>query len=245
MGSDRLDAWCAAFAPALVNPPPPGPGVCRTCRGPAPAGRRECSSCRRIPERLDVVLPISWSVAGGPLHRALRGYKDDPHRRDAHGVGRRPAAPCSSASCAVTRHAPPRRWGCSGSPWSRRCRRAPTATAVRCARSSAAVRAPPGGTPARSSPPASALNRTGSTPSGSARSVGWTGRRCCSSTTPGRRAPSAQSAAHALKRAGARRVALVVIGRHVNPAFGDQRGRCGPTPPFCWATCAVHGRRAA
>jgi len=53
---------------------------------------------------------------------------------------------------------------------------------------------------------------------------------------------SAQSAAHALKREGARRVALVVIGRHVNPGFGDQGPRCAPAPPFDWATCATHRR---
>src|SRR5271170_7103044 len=68
----------AAFDRALRNPPAAGPGVCSTCCGPAASGTRECSSCRWMPRRLDAVLPISWSVAGGPLHWALRGYKDDP-----------------------------------------------------------------------------------------------------------------------------------------------------------------------
>ena len=53
---------------------------------------------------------------------------------------------------------------------------------------------------------------------------------------------SAQSAAAALKLAGARRVAIVVLGRHVNPADP----RAGPliarlTPgPYDPSTCAVH-----
>ena len=96
MSPDWWHARAAAFSPALINPPVPGPGICATCRGPAPPRARECSSCRRMPQRLDAVLPISWSVAGGPLHRALRGYKDDSVRevRDEWASGLQAVLEC-------------------------------------------------------------------------------------------------------------------------------------------------------
>jgi hypothetical protein len=56
---------------------------------------------------------------------------------------------------------------------------------------------------------------------------------------------SAQSAAAALKRAGAGRVAVVVLGRHVDPADrlgGPLAARLRPAA-YDPATCAVHGPR--
>ena len=55
---------------------------------------------------------------------------------------------------------------------------------------------------------------------------------------------SAQSAAAALKRAGARRVAVVVLGRHVDPADrlgGPLAARLAPAP-YHPAKCAVHAQ---
>jgi hypothetical protein len=55
---------------------------------------------------------------------------------------------------------------------------------------------------------------------------------------------SAQSAAAALKRAGARHVAVVVLGRHVDPADrlgGPLVSRLAPTP-YDQAKCAVHAQ---
>lgn len=52
---------------------------------------------------------------------------------------------------------------------------------------------------------------------------------------------SVQSAAYALKSAGAARVGVVVIGRHVNREFSDHGRRIKALPrPFDWSTCAVH-----
>ncbi len=55
---------------------------------------------------------------------------------------------------------------------------------------------------------------------------------------------SAQSAAAALKRVGARRVAVVVLGRHLDPADrlgGPLAVRLAPAP-YDPAKCAVHGQ---
>lgn len=52
----------------------------------------------------------------------------------------------------------------------------------------------------------------------------------------------AQSAAAALKRAGAASVAIVVIGRHFDPSFGDNVGylRSARKVRFSWDYCCVH-----
>lgn len=52
---------------------------------------------------------------------------------------------------------------------------------------------------------------------------------------------SVQSAAGALKTAGAGPVAVLVIGRHVNPEYGDNAARLRTLPRgFDWDRCAVH-----
>jgi predicted phosphoribosyltransferase len=50
-----------------------------------------------------------------------------------------------------------------------------------------------------------------------------------------------QSAAGALKTAGTRRVAALVIGRHIHEDFQDNAQRLKALPrPFDWETCALH-----
>jgi hypothetical protein len=51
---------------------------------------------------------------------------------------------------------------------------------------------------------------------------------------------SAQSAAIALRRAGARSVATVVLGRHVSPRAAASAAFAPVAGPFCARTCAVH-----
>jgi hypothetical protein len=56
---------------------------------------------------------------------------------------------------------------------------------------------------------------------------------------------SAQSAAMALRRAGARSVIFVVLGRHVGRATAVAAGVDPATMPFREGTCAVHDAAAA
>ncbi len=57
---------------------------------------------------------------------------------------------------------------------------------------------------------------------------------------------SAQGAAGALKIAGAGRVAVLVIGRHVNPEWSDNANRLRALPRgFDWDRCALHRTGAA
>ena len=63
--------------------PRPGPGVCEVCFT-FTEGHARCFVCAGRNSALDVVVPISYSVAGGQLHHALVGYK-----RFEAGVARR------------------------------------------------------------------------------------------------------------------------------------------------------------
>jgi hypothetical protein len=51
---------------------------------------------------------------------------------------------------------------------------------------------------------------------------------------------NAQSAAGALKTTGAGHVAVLTIGRHVNPEYADNAARLHALPDFSWDVCAAH-----
>jgi hypothetical protein len=61
--------------------PVPGPGVCRVCRGPAAAGSI-CFACRLIARRLGSpltpVVPARLCPLPSPLYTVLLGYKESP-----------------------------------------------------------------------------------------------------------------------------------------------------------------------
>jgi predicted amidophosphoribosyltransferase len=54
--------------------PRPGPGVCEVCFTFTESHGR-CFVCGQHNSSLDAIAPISYSVAGGQLHHALAGYK--------------------------------------------------------------------------------------------------------------------------------------------------------------------------
>jgi hypothetical protein len=77
---DRLGRLALRHAAGLSAPPPGAPGLCRTCFGPAAAGRARCFPCELhgqcAPGGLaSVVLPAAYAVKGGPHARALWVYK--------------------------------------------------------------------------------------------------------------------------------------------------------------------------
>jgi hypothetical protein len=57
----------------LLNPRP-GPGVCRVCCN-LTDGFARCYACGSIEAWIAAVAPISYSFSGGQLHHALAGYK--------------------------------------------------------------------------------------------------------------------------------------------------------------------------
>ena len=87
---DRLRSVAGRQAPWLRAPLPPGPGCCAVCRGPARPGFRRCYQCAlhrhdAAGMLADIVVPVSYSVAGTGYARALWRYKSDGCDQDAAG----------------------------------------------------------------------------------------------------------------------------------------------------------------
>lgn len=242
LGTSGAIASAEGYSAVLVAPPAPGGGTCATCR--APVGNRAvcCGSCARLPGILDTVLPISLSVAGGRLHRELRGYKDDPAEtvRDAFTQGLAAVLnrflstheACLATAAGVGEFGMvttvPSRWADADAARSRLRRivgRLCEATASRYERLLA-----PCGHPV----PARAWRPSRYRP---LRALSGSNVLLVDDTwTSG---ASAQAAAHALRSAGAAVVALVVIGRHVDPGDALIAGRLALLPPFDWRRCAL------
>ena len=229
----------APFANFMLAPRP-GPGVCRTCFN-LTEGYDRCYACAHGARVLDVVVPISYSVAGEQLHHVLRSYKR-PAGYWAEPFTRQLAA-------VLWRH---------------------LVAHERCVADAAdvagfpLVTAVPSGDRARD--PVHPLGRIVGELIGPTRDrYAELLRRTDAAVAlhafhPDRfvatreldRQPvlliddtwttgaSAQSAAAALKRAGAGRVAAVVIGRHLNRGWheNDRRLRTLATP-FDWSRCTL------
>lgn len=241
---DRLRSAAGRQAPWLRAPLPAGPGCCAVCRGPARPGFRRCYQCalhRRDAAGMlaEIVVPVSYSVAGTGCARALWLYKSDAPDRDA-------ARRALRAALLVFLH------DHGHCVWTRARMAAPTHVAV-----VPSGRGRPGTHPLRTlvqpylALPWAELAVWAGQPvqprdldpgrfRARARLAGASVLLLDDTWTSG---SSAQSAAIALKRAGARWVAVVTLGRHVNP-----RERTGVSlaavlagRPFRPDLCAVHG----
>lgn len=230
-----------SLARGLVAVPPAGPGVCRVCRDLIPIGYATCRHCRTTPAHADAVLPVSVCPAGGTLHGALRAYKDRTQHRAAerhiatlalvlegflaaHESCLAAAADAAAfdaiavvpSSSPVRDELVPALRLLAGE----RC----LATRDRYARLLTAT----GASAARRFEP----RRYRASSEASGRSVllledTWvTGAR-------------AQSAAAALRAAGALTVAIVAIGRYVNPAHADNGTRLAQLPPWSPGACSA------
>jgi hypothetical protein len=192
---------------------------CRTCRGPTSAGLARCYQCdlarSQAGELLaDAVAPIGYAVRGGPLAGDLWRYKSDRPGADES------AARLRGMLAGYLRDRGESVWTAAGMP------AAPEVAAI-----VPSGQGRPGGHPLLglvlscvdvplvrlSVAPGRAAHARGVDP-------GWLhvdgsvdGADVLVIDDSWVSGGSAQSAAVALKLAGARRVAIVVIGRHVNP----------------------------
>jgi len=66
----------APYANFMLNPAKPERGVCRVCHSSAGEGYADCAKCSFQPNHLDAVVPVTYSIGGEQMHRALRNYKD-------------------------------------------------------------------------------------------------------------------------------------------------------------------------
>lgn len=193
---------------------------CRTCRGPVRAGYARCYQCDMAAGEFggllaDAVAPVGYAIKGGPLADDLWRYKsDEPGAADA-GLRLR------SRLSGFLRDHGRRVWraaGMAGGP--------------------ALVAVVPSGQGRPGAHPLAGIvgsctdlpmTSLSVRPAGAARgrgvSIGWlrveepvAGADVLLVDDTWVSGGSAQSAAAALKLAGARRVALIVLGRHVDPA---------------------------
>jgi predicted amidophosphoribosyltransferase len=226
----------------LLNPRP-GTGVCETCFT-FTDGYARCYACERAERTLDTVAPISYSIAGEQLHHVLAGYKrfggdvarrmqielaavlwrfladHEPCVASASGVPSFPIVTTvpSSNRDRDERHPLRHIVGQLAAPTRDRYERLLTRTAAAVEdRTISAEKY----TVARqlSGEPVLLIDDT------------WT------------TGANAQSAAAALRDAGAGPIALVVIGRHIRRDWHDNDQRLRQLPrPFRWDECVVHRR---
>jgi hypothetical protein len=230
-GWEIVRARARAATAGLPAVPEPGPGVCATCRGPARRGFARCFHCGLHVESApgvlaDVVAPVACAPKGSRLATDLWLYKSER-------TGSREAGAALLAMLLVFLHdRAPGLWRAAAA--------VPT-----CACVVPSGRGRPGAHPLRALvhgclalPWAALVARPG-------------GDTWARALDPGRfRAPrplngaavlllddtwtsggTAQSAAVALKRAGARRVAVVVLGRHLPPIAAPATRQAGHAVP--------------
>jgi hypothetical protein len=237
-----LDGAVRRRAPLLCAPQPAAAGLCLTCRGPAAPGSRRCFQCgqheQRAPGSLaDVVVPVAYAGKGGGHARHLWLYKSgSPGAAAAGAVLRallltflRDHGPCvwQRAGFAAPSHLAvvPSGRGRPGEHPLRallgRCLRLPWAE----------LAARPGaGGPVRELDPARFTARHLAGAEVALLDDTWTS------------GSSAQSAVLSLRQAGARAVAVVVLGRHLSagPDWRPASAFCPGVMPFRPASCAVH-----
>jgi predicted amidophosphoribosyltransferase len=233
---------------AMRNIAPARPGTCRVCCGFVDPDYDTCYKCAHQPNRLDAMVPITYSEHLGQIHLALRNYKDAGSEKIRRHDAIRIAAilwrflggheECVAKAAGadgfdLVTFVP------SSSP--KRDKQAPLAKL-------AGWIEPIKGRFHRTLEPTGEVegrdfdaNRFRSTADLSGKSVlllddTW--------VTGGH----AQSAAHVLAAAGAEKLALVVVGRHVRRDFEPVKGSgkaCGALldalpEDFNWESCAVH-----
>jgi predicted amidophosphoribosyltransferase len=222
--------------------PRPGPSICDVCFT-FTGGYSRCLPCAQSERcHLDVVAPISYSVAGGQLHHALAGYKRLPgavarrvqvelaavlwrylaeHERciaRAVGAGEFQLVTTVPSSDRVrdATHPLPRIVGELVRPTRERYERILTRSDAEVAERSF-------------SPDKYTTERRLSSEDVLLIDDTWT------------TGANAQSAAAALRWAGAGKIAVVVLGRHVNRGWRENASQLGGLErPFNWSTCALH-----
>jgi hypothetical protein len=233
-------------APHLTGPRPGGRGLCVTCKGPVSPGTVRCYQCGLHAETLpgllaDVVVPISHAAKGGQHARNLWLYKSArPGAAQARAALRallvvflREHGPCTWRSAGMTR---PTHLAVVPSGRGRGAPHPLQALVAPCLALPWA-RLGPG---RRDDPAARDLGAD------RFQAAGVAGADVALLDDTWTSGASAQSACAALRLAGARSVAVIVLGRHVS-APGPGGAGAGRWPglaaamPFRPGLCAVHG----
>jgi predicted amidophosphoribosyltransferase len=241
-----VEEGSAAYLRAMRNVLASQEGICEVCKTFIPPAYRRCFSCDRQPNNLDVVVPITYSEHLGQMHHALRAYKDGLPDVQNYAMPRLAAILwrflAGHESC-VVRAARIDAFSLvttvpSSSPDADEKRSNLRTIVAWCQpisdRFERVLAATGTGLPGR----VYDENRYSATKPLDGEDVllvddTWTA------------GGHAQSAAYALRAAGASTVGLVVLGRHIRPDWEVTPGTtCGDLlrelPPFSWSSCAVH-----
>ncbi|MEU6060488.1 hypothetical protein [Streptomyces sp. NPDC047097] len=235
----------ARYANFLVHPLPAGPGVCQVCRGPAKDGYPTCWNCHLAGAALgarvaDAVVPVSLSLKGGQYAHELWRYKNTTGPQQRYFL---------TGLAAVLWRFLVLHEGCLA----RRCGLSgfDTVTTVPSTKGRAdhPLREMAGGVVAVTrdryrdlltpTPEASALGRVPS-PTRYASSALW-GANVLLIDDTWVTGNHAQSASAALKAAGAKSVAIVVLGRYLNTGYGTTAAHVEQARlrRFSWESCAM------
>jgi predicted amidophosphoribosyltransferase len=227
----------------MLNPVP-GPGVCRFCFN-LTDGFTLCYACAHGEAHLAAMAPISYSASGGQLHHALAGYK----RLSGH-----PARRMSVELAAVL-------WRYLSAHEACLARAAEVEGFALVATVPSGDRARDAGNPLRrivselTGPTRERherlLRRSGLDVGERALDAGkyeatrqLSGEAVLLIDDTWTTGANAQSAAAALRDAGAGAVAAVVVGRYLNREWRENDRRLRGLPrPFEWSSCAHHGER--
>jgi hypothetical protein len=219
--------------------PRPGPGICVRCFN-FTDGYEECYACTRNPNFVDLVVPISYSVAHEQLHHALASYKRLPGQ-----IGRRIALQLAAViwryleqhETCIARAAdidafPVVTTVPSGDP--ERADQHPLRWMIAEVVGPTQERHRPLLERSKHAVPTRAFAEEKYEPL--EQLSGQSVLLIDDTWTTG---ANAQSAAAALKRAGAPVVVALVIGRHVNREWHQNDHHLRALPPFDWRHCAL------
>jgi hypothetical protein len=230
-GWRRLRSQAGGQAPLLSAPPPAAAGLCGSCRRPVRPGQTHCYACDKYRECLpgllpDVVVPVAYAAKGGHHATNLWRYKSDEPGAEAARAALRALLLVflrDHGRCVWRRAGVPR----------------PSHVAV-----VPSGRGRPGTHPLRAlAAPYLALPWVRLSADGGSAGLDPDPRRFRPERVAGASVlllddtwtsgASATGAAAALRLAGARAVAVVVLGRHLDAA--------AQTMPYRAQLCAVHG----
>jgi len=240
-----VDEAAATYERAMRNPRPAQPGdICATCKTFIAPPHTECIPCNRGPGLIDSLVPITYSEHGGQVHHALRSYKDGGPAEQAYATPR-----------------------LAGILWKFLARHEQCVASAAGSGGFDLVTTVPSSSPAREErsslrmlagwcQPVQGRLETLLRPTGQGGGRAFLPDRYEGTTSVDGQdvlllddtwtaGGHAQSAAWALRQAGARRVGMVVIGRHLRPDWEVSPGRtCADIyadlpRAFDWDTCAV------
>jgi predicted amidophosphoribosyltransferase len=237
-----IDEVSEPYGHVMYNAAPAGGGVCQICWTFVDGGWATCYPCGHQPSNIDVVVPITYSVGGGQMHLALRNYKDGPatvrarFTRDILAIlwrflrdHERHVAVASGAAAFDVVANVPSKTSAKDDDRSRMRDILGEHCPLTRDRYRRVLR-----------PTDRSRGERGYEAERYAATQPLDGKAVLLIDDTWATGSSAQAAAYALRAAGARTVAMVVVGRHVNTAYGDHQARIRALPrPFDFGRCAV------